>query len=210
LREVRDVRDAATRADVLDLVGDARHDNADYRGEERIRREQIRAASASRDSRAIAIAWLALAECIAQDPARTSIASELVEVADAETARHAVSDLFSAQILTFRCQRAKDARDYSTAKAYFLRALELRRRTSGSDGMIHLDDGRRIWISDDGSKSGLDAVQDSAAVPIHVEGATTSEIAGSRSWSLSSARAAETLPGGETPQRARNDGIAAT
>jgi tetratricopeptide (TPR) repeat protein/predicted Ser/Thr protein kinase len=121
------------RAQLLDLAGDARRSVGDFAGEEAIRRDQVRAASAARDSEAAAAAWLALAECVARNPLRLAAAGELVDVAEIEASRFGANDAFVAQVLTFRGQRARDAGDNAAARAHYQRALELREKVRGPD-----------------------------------------------------------------------------
>ena len=133
LPEAASIDHAAARAQLLDLVGDARRSVGDFAGEEAIRRDQVRAASEARDSKAAAMAWLALAQCVANNPLRLAAANELIDVAEIEASRFGANDAFVAQVLSFRGQRARDAGDNAAARAHYQRALELREKVRGPD-----------------------------------------------------------------------------
>jgi tetratricopeptide (TPR) repeat protein/predicted Ser/Thr protein kinase len=133
LAEAASIDHPAARAQLLDLAGDTRSSVGDFVGEEPLRRDQVRAAAAARDSEAAAMAWLALAECVARDPKRLAAANELVDVAEIEAARFGPDDVFVARLLTFRGKRARDAGDHAAARAHYERALALREQVRGPD-----------------------------------------------------------------------------
>jgi tetratricopeptide (TPR) repeat protein len=127
------IADAATRALVLRVVGKAREFAGDWKGDETIRRAEIRAATVSRNDRTAAEAWTQLAEVVARDPTRTVAAKELLDVADTEATRVAANDDLVADILKVRAGIAHDAGDHQKARELLHRALELRERALGSD-----------------------------------------------------------------------------